>query len=225
MKIIGIIGAMPSELVDLRQELGKAEVVEHCGFTFHINIIDGKKIINACCGTTKVNAALCTQVMVDKFNITGVINAGIAGGMGDDVRVCDFVISSEVVPHDVDPHFLNKYPPYCSVYKSDKLLINLAEKACNELEYKNHIGRIASGEAFISDNEVKLSIKNGFDPLAVDMESSAIGHAAFTNKIASVSIRCISDNADDDGAMSFEKFEKIAARRVADVLLKVIELA
>jgi adenosylhomocysteine nucleosidase len=85
------------------------------------------------------------------------------------------------------------------------------------------VGRIVSGEAFISSNEVKNDILAKFSPYAVDMESSAIGHCAFLNKTPFVSVRCISDNADDDGAMSFDEFEKIAAKRVADIVMKMIE--
>ena len=57
--------------------------------------------------------------------------------------------------------------------------------------------------------------------MAVDMESSAVGHCAYLNQVPFVSIRCISDNADDEGAMSFDQFEKIAAKRVADLVLAV----
>ena len=83
------------------------------------------------------------------------------------------------------------------------------------------MGRIVSGEAFISDNNVKSEICSKFSPLAVDMESSAVGHCAFLNAVPFVSIRCISDNADDEGEMSFDEFEKIAAKRVADIVLEM----
>ena len=78
-------------------------------------------------------------------------------------------------------------------------------------------------QTFISSSEVKNAICEKFSPLAVDMETSAIGHCAFMNKMPFVSIRCISDNADDEGVMSFDEFEKIAAKRVAEVVLEMIE--
>ena len=55
------------------------------------------------------------------------------------------------------------------------------------------------------------------------MESSAIGHSCYLNEIPFVSVRCISDNADDEGAMSFDEFEKIAADRVAKIVVKMLE--
>ena len=221
MKTIGIIGAMPSELKDIRQMLGEAQIIKKSGFEYYVNSFDDKKIVHACSGIAKVNAALCCQVMIDNFGVEAVINAGIAGGMNDDIKVCDIVVSNEVLPHDLDLHFLNDYPPYCGIYKADEKLIKTAVSVCEENKIKCFIGRIVSGEAFISSNEVKAAIKERLNPYAVDMESSAIGHCCYLNEMPYVSIRCISDNADDEGAMSFDKFELIAAKRVAEIVISI----
>ncbi|MBR5514381.1 MAG: 5'-methylthioadenosine/adenosylhomocysteine nucleosidase [Ruminococcus sp.] len=224
MKTIAIIGAMPSELADIRTMLGEAEIKRISGFDFYINEYKGNKIVNACCGIAKVNAALCTQVMIDNFTPDYVINAGVAGGMNTSVKVCDIVISTEVLPHDLDPHFLADYPPYCAVFKADETLMNTAEKVCGEFSVNSFRGRIVSGEQFISDSAVKNAIQEKFNPHAVDMESAAVGHACYLNEMPFASIRCISDNADDEGAMSFDEFEKIAAKRVAEIVLRMTEI-
>lgn len=224
MKKIAVIGAMPSELADIRLMLGEAEIKRISGFDFYINEYKGNKIINACCGIAKVNAALCTQVMIDNFSPDYVINAGVAGGMNTAVKVCDIVISTEVLPHDLDPHFLADYPPYCAVFKADDKIMATAEKVCGEFSVNSFRGRIVSGEQFISDSAVKAAIQEKFAPYAVDMESAAVGHCCFLNEMPFASIRCISDNADDEGAMSFDEFEKIAAKRVAEIVLRMTEL-
>jgi len=224
MKKIAVIGAMPSELADIRNFLGNPEVKKISGFDFYINEYKRNTVINVCCGIAKVNAAVCTQVMIDNFKPDCVINTGIAGGMNKDVKVCDIVISTEVLPHDLDPHFLKDYPPYCAVFKADQKLIETAEKVCTEFEVKSFRGRIVSGEAFISSNEIKSAIQEKFNPYAVDMESAAVGHCCFLNDMPYVSVRCISDNADDEGAMSFDEFEKIAAKRVAEIVLRMSEI-
>lgn len=222
MNTIGIIGAMPSELHDIRESLGNAEIIHIGTFDFYKNILNGKTIINVCCGVGKVNSAICTQMLIDNFKVECIINTGVAGGMNDQIKVCDMVISNEVISHDVNLEFLEKYPPYCSAFKSDTKLIDSAVKSCETLGYKYYIGRVVSGEQFISDKTIKQDIQNRLNPYAVDMESASIGHCAYTNGIPSISIRCISDNADDDGAMSFDEFEKIAAKRVASVVLDII---
>ncbi len=224
MNPIVIIGAMPSELADIRRILGNGETRKISGFEFHINQFENKTIISVCCGIAKVNAAVCTQVSIDNFHPEAVINTGIAGGMNPEVKVCDIVVSSEVLPHDLDLHFLKDYPPYCGIYKADERLIKAAESVCAQYEVKSFRGRIVSGEAFISSDVVKANILQRLNPYAVDMESSAVGHCCFMNQIPFVSVRCISDNADDNGAMSFDEFEKIAAKRVAEIVLKMCTL-
>ncbi|NLP26748.1 MAG: 5'-methylthioadenosine/adenosylhomocysteine nucleosidase [Clostridiales bacterium] len=223
MKTIGIIGAMPSEIADIRRVLNGAKVENYSGFDFYINEINEKRVINVCCGIAKVNAAICTQVMIDRFNTDAIINTGIAGGMNPNIDVCDIVISDEVLPHDLELRFLENYPPFCSVFKADEGLIKLAEKICEGSDIDCFVGRIVSGDAFISSNELKKQIIGRLNPYAVDMESSAIGHCAYMNKVPFVSVRCISDNADDDGAMSFDEFEKIAAKRVAEIVLEMVK--
>jgi len=223
MKTIGIIGAMPSELVGISELLGSAEKIKKSGFEFTVFNYCDKKIVYACCGIAKVNAALCSQAMIFNFGVEAIINTGVAGGMNPDVKVCDIVISNEVLPHDLDLHFLNDYPPYCGIFKSDKKLIDTAVEICNENDINCFVQRIVSGEAFISDSAVKQDIVNRLNPYAVDMESSAIGHSCYLNEIPFVSVRCISDNADDEGAMSFDEFEKIAADRVAKIVVKMLE--
>lgn len=224
MNTIAIIGAMPSELADIRQTLGEAEIKNISGFDFYINKCGDKTLINACCGIAKVNAALCTQVMIDNFKPDCIINTGIAGGMNSDVKVCDIVVSNEVLPHDLDLHFLKDYPPYCGIFKADEKLMSTAEQVCSEFGVKSFRGRIVSGEAFVTSTALKNEIVSKFNPYAVDMESAAVGHCAFLNKMPFVSVRCISDNADDEGAMSFDEFEKIAAKRVAEIVLRMCEI-
>ena len=224
MDTIVIIGAMPSELADIRRILGEAEIKSISGFDYYINNYKGKKLISACCGIAKVNSAVCTQMAIDNFHPDCIINAGIAGGMNDAIKVCDIVVSSEVLHHDLDLHFLKDYPPYCGIFKADEKLIESAEKASDALGAKHFRGRIVSGEAFITSSEIKAGIQEKFQPYAVDMESAAVGQCCFLNKMPFVSVRCISDNADDEGAMSFEEFEKIAAKRVAEIVLHMTEM-
>ncbi|MEG0615196.1 MAG: 5'-methylthioadenosine/adenosylhomocysteine nucleosidase [Oscillospiraceae bacterium] len=223
MKKIGIIGAMPSELVDIRAALGEPKVENHARYDFYINEFCGKKIINACCGIGKVNAALCAQNLIDNYDVDCIINAGIAGGMDVSVKVCDIVISKDVMFHDILTRLLKEYTPFNGIFSASDELIKKAQKACSDNGINSFVGRIVSGEQFISDTKIKAEIKKDFNPLAVDMESAGVGQCAFRNDVPFVTIRCISDNADDEGEMSFDKFEKIAAKRVAEIVIEMIK--
>ncbi len=223
MKTIGIIGAMPSELKDIQSVQENATVKEIAGYSFHESMHGANKIVTACCGIGKVNAAICTQVMIDRFGVDCIINTGIAGGMKQGIKVLEVVISNSVLPHDLDAHFLKDYPPYCAEFNADENLQTLAKTVCDEMGIVTHSGRIISGDAFITDSTVKANLIQAHDPYAVDMETAAVGQCAWRNKIPFVSIRCISDLADDDGAMSFDEFEVLAAKRVAEIVLTMCE--
>lgn len=214
---IGIIGAMPSELVDIRKFLGEGKIQTFATYEYHVNELNGNTIVSSCSGIGKVNAALCAQNLINNFKIDYLINAGIAGGMDNSVKVCDIVISKDVMHHDLLTRFLENYPPYNGRFIADDKLINLAKKSCEKNNITYFVERIVSGEVFISDNNTKRKIKEEFNPFAVDMESAAIAHCAYLNKIPFITIRCISDNADDNGELSFDKFEIIAAKKVAEI--------
>lgn len=221
MKIIGIIGAMPSELKDIQSAQAEPIKTEIAGYTFYESMHGENKIVTACCGIGKVNAACCTQILIDRFGAEEILNTGIAGGMKAGIRVLEVVISTSVLPHDLDGHFLKDYPPYCGEFDADEGLQALAKQVCGEMGIVTHAGRIISGDAFITDSTVKAALSEAYDPYAVDMETAAVGQCAWRNGVPFVSVRCISDLADDDGAMSFDEFEAQAARRVADIVMEM----
>lgn len=68
MKTIGIIGAMPSELVDIRLGLPDSEIQKKAGFDYYINQVGDTRIVHVCSGIAKVNAAVCTQALIDNFS-------------------------------------------------------------------------------------------------------------------------------------------------------------
>lgn len=225
---IGIIGAMPSELADIRRTLGEGEVRTINGYEFHQNNYKGKTIVSVCCGIGKINAALCALTMAENYEVSGIINTGIAGGMNPDVKVCDIVISTETAFHDVNASNVealiqNEYAPFNGVYKADEALTRKAEEVCKAMGIDCFKGRIISGDIFVTDKWLKEMLVETHAPYAVDMESAAIGQACFRAGVPFVSVRCISDNADDNGAMTFEEFEKKAAKRVADIVLAMTE--
>ena len=219
MKTIGIIGAMPSELHDIQSVQENVRTHEIAGYTFCESRHGDNTIVTVCCGIGKVNAAVCAQILIDRFSVDCIINTGIAGGMKSGIKVLEIVISTSVLPHDLDAHFLKDYPPYCGEFPADEALQALAASVCDKRSIVHHAGRIVSGDAFVTDSAVKAAIQAAHDPYAVDMETAAIGQCAWRNKIPFVSVRCISDLADDEGAMSFDQFEKLAARRVAEIVM------
>ena len=53
-------------------------------------------------GIGKVNVAISTTLLIEKFNPKLIINTGSAGALDESLSVGDMLISNDVVYHDVD---------------------------------------------------------------------------------------------------------------------------
>lgn len=230
--MIGIIGAMQTEVNLLCSKLTSAEKIEYCNLVFNKGQIDGKDVVVVCSGVGKVNAALCAQALVLKFGADRIINTGIAGAAGKGLGVFDFVVSTEAVYHDVDVRIfgyqLGQIPGTKTLeFKADETMANAAVEAFNSSDFaKEHKivkGRVASGDQFIADKDVKQHIIDSFAPMCVEMEGAAIAHACTLNKVPFVIIRCLSDCADDSATSTYAFNEDVAAEQSGKVVLKLIK--
>lgn len=226
MNVIGIIGAMPIEINLIKENINIIEEKEYAGFKFYIGKKENIKIVLTSCSIGKVNAASCTQILIDRFEVTHIINTGIAGSLNKDVKICDTVISDNVTHHDVRKEQMKRWFPFKEYFESDKFLIDTAIKAYKKIDsnkFNYHIGRIVSGEAFISDCNLRDLIIKEHSPYCVEMEGSAIGHVACINNIPFLIIRSISDNADDNST-NYIDFEKTAANNSAILVLNILNI-
>ena len=100
--MIGIIGAMEEEVAALKSEMADAKVTEFASMTFYKGTLCGKDAVVVRSGIGKVNAAICAQILVDKFGVDTLINTGIAGSLDARIDIGDMVISTDAVHHDMD---------------------------------------------------------------------------------------------------------------------------
>src|SRR5699024_1823340 len=93
--------------------------------------IEGKlndnEIILLKSGIGKVNAAMATTILLERFEPTHVINTGSAGGFSNKLEVGDIVIGKEVVHHDVDvtafDYRYGQVPNMPASFPADNILI------------------------------------------------------------------------------------------------------
>ena len=85
------------------------------------------------------------------------------------------------------------------------------------------MGRIVSGDQFISDKDKKDYLIKTFNGDCTEMEGAAIAHAAYLNNIPFLIIRAISDKADDSAHMDYPEFEKKAINNSVILLKAMIE--
>lgn len=228
---IGIIGAMEEEVAVLKESMDIEKVVEHASMQFYKGVLCGKNVVVVRSGIGKVNAAICAQVLADKFNVDVLINTGIAGSLDAAIDIGDMVISTDLVEHDMDASIfgdpVGQVPRMDTFsFPADPELVKKAVQANTEAnpDIKTFTGRIVSGDQFVSSADVKDKLVTLFDAKCTEMEGAAIAHAAYLNKISCVIIRAISDKADNSATMDYPTFEKQAIKHSVKLVRNLLLL-
>ncbi len=225
--MIGIIGAMGVEVEALKKKIRLARRTRIGGTEFVSGILCGKRVVVAQSGIGKVAAALCAQIMILRYDVTLIINTGVAGTLTDELGILDFAISTEVVEHDMDTSALGDAKGLISGINLVKIpasrrIAELTEKLAQSKGINCRMGVIASGDQFINNKEKKDFIRSEFDAIACEMEGAAIGHACYLSGVDFLIIRCISDNASGEAEMEYplvvEKGAALSEALVGSVL-------
>lgn len=217
--MIGIIGAMEDEVAELKKSMEIEEIVSTASLSFCRGKLSGKEVVVVRSGIGKVNAAVCAQILVDRFGADVIINTGIAGSLDAAIDIGDIVISTDAVEHDMDASIfgdpVGQIPRMDTFsFPADESLVKLAKEVNEKANPDIHTwtGRIVSGDQFVSSAEKKDQLIRLFDAKCTEMEGAAIAHTAYLNKISCVIIRAISDKADNSASVDYPTFEAAAIR-------------
>lgn len=225
---LGIISAMSEELEILLKDMNVESTVTKANMTFNKGVLWGQNVVAVVSGIGKVNAAVCTQILVSEYSVDKIINVGVAGGIGKEIYPGDVVVAENLVEYDMDttafgdPH--GQIPRMDTFdFKCDDELITLAKKACEKISSINSfVGRIVSGDTFVASIEKIKWLEEEFNALSCEMEGASIAHVCYLNNIPCVVIRSISDNANNGAHMDFEKFTPIAVKNSTSILKEMI---
>jgi adenosylhomocysteine nucleosidase len=230
MKKIGIIGAMEEEIIAIKRKMNISHTQMIASMQFFEGECQETEVVLVRCGIGKVNAAVCTQILIDKYEVEYIINTGVAGGLHPDINIGDIVISSDTVEHDMDVtafgHPKGEIPRLDkSFFEADESLVEIAKAAADSVKGNQQVfvGRIASGDQFVSSITVKEDIYSTFTAYCAEMEGAAIAHTCYLNHVPFVIIRAISDKADYEADMNFEEFVNFAAKNASDIIAKIVE--
>lgn len=226
---IGIIGAMEEEIEILKASIEHLKEETHLGFSFYSGELKGKSVTLLKSGIGKVNAAIGTTLLIEKFKPSHIINTGSAGGFDTSLNVGDVVVSTDVLYHDVDVTAFGYAPGQMAgmpaTYTPNAELIKLAETHLDKLENIQTVaGKIASGDVFMADPARVEQVKTTFpDVKAVEMEAAAIAHTCYVAGVPFIVFRSISDIPGKEGNnLTFEEFVKIAGKHSAHMVMEMV---
>ncbi|RNH05347.1 5'-methylthioadenosine/S-adenosylhomocysteine nucleosidase [Staphylococcus aureus] len=214
--MIGIIGAMEEEVTILKNKLTQLSEISVAHVKFYTGILKDREVVITQSGIGKVNAAISTTLLINKFKPDVFINTGSAGALDESLNVGDVLISDDVKYHDADAtafgYEYGQIPQMPVAFQSSKPLIEKVSQVVQQQQLTAKVGLIVSGDSFIGSVEQRQKIKKAFpNAMAVEMEATAIAQTCYQFNVPFVVVRAVSDLANGEAEMSFEAFLEKAA--------------
>lgn len=224
---IGLIFPMVEEIEAFKKYVKIKNEENFFDLKFYEGVCNNVECVMVQCGVGKVNAARSTQILIDKMNVDGVFNVGVAGGINNSLKVGDVVIGEKLVQHDFDITPFNHekgFIPDVGVYvESDKFLQSTAEYVLEKISSINvHKGTIATGDIFCTDEEMCEKIRKKFNALCVEMEGASIAQVCFLSHVPFLILRSISDVSNCDNVVTYEEFLESSCKIIAEALNNIL---
>ena len=233
--MLAILGAMEEEVALLRDEMQVESEAVHAGIPVFRGSFKGTQIALAQSGIGKVNATICTQILVDLYKPRGLIFSGVAGGLLPNMRVGDLVAASHLIQFDIDLTAFGRrhgeLPDRDRMIQSDADMVHHVSESFDavfegETGAPNlMIGTVVSGDKFIEDTDTLRWLQREFGALATEMEGAAVGYTCQLNGLPFVVIRGLSDTADESAADNYrDNLDKVCRHsfRLMEHLIPVI---
>ncbi|RJE90602.1 5'-methylthioadenosine/adenosylhomocysteine nucleosidase [Paenibacillus sp. 1011MAR3C5] len=225
---IGIIGAMAEEIELLHQHVAVASEFTKAGITYYEGTLHGKQVIYCKSGVGKVNAAVCTQILLDA-GADCVLFTGVAGALDPKLDIGDIVVSESCIQHDMDCTplgFAKGVIPFHprSEFAADKQLVALAYAASEKL-FPGHSlkGKVLSGDQFIASREAVEALHQTMQGACAEMEGASVAQVCDMHGIPYVVIRSMSDKADGSAHVNFAEFTVKASTHSHQIIDEMVK--
>lgn len=226
----GMIGAMDEEIALVRDAMTNVTESRKAGIVFYEGTFAGKSAVLCKCGVGKVNAAVCTQVLIDSYRVDAVVFTGVAGALDPGLDIGDIVVSTECLQHDMDVTalgFARGVIPYQeqSVFSAHQDLVRAAFSAATSLFPDRRVvqGKVLSGDQFVASRDAVRDLYEQFSGTCTEMEGAAVAQACHMNEIPFVVIRSMSDKADGSAHVDFEQFTSMASQHSYRIVEAMIQ--
>jgi adenosylhomocysteine nucleosidase len=234
---VGIMGALDVEIESIDDDM-TIEMVDTIGKkTYKIGKIFDSPCVLVQAGIGKVASAQTAQTLIMKYGVDIIIFTGVAGGINPTLDVGDIIISKDVIQHDFGQVWPDSFVPFDTFgFYADSLLIGLALDAAEKVEFvpvsaksgahgkmpRVVLGRIATGDQFISSEAKRRWIEKVFDADCVEMEGAAVAQVCAAYDIPFLIIRSLSDLANEDADVDFQTFVLHAAQNSSELVKEIL---
>jgi adenosylhomocysteine nucleosidase len=233
---IGLICAIPQELAALRATLADPRSEEAAHTVVDSGTIDGHDVVLAGSGMGKVNAALVTTLLADRFGCRTVVFSGVAGGLDPTLAIGDIVIADLVIQHDAgvleDERVRVYQPGYVPLinptdrlgYPADPELLARVRERLEGISIPGQIvyGTVLSGDQYLNCDTTRDRLLCELGGQAIEMEGGAVAQVCEAFGIPWLVIRALSDLAGGNALFDFTTFVDQAAATSARILRRLL---
>lgn len=245
---VGLICAIPEELTHLRSILDGAATVTIGHAEFATGTLDGHEVVLVGSGIGKVNAALVTTLLIDRFGCRSIALSGIAGGLDPALSVGDVVIADRIVQCDagmIDDERLEVYqaghvrffnPTERLGHSVDAALaarvrerlagfeLPVLERSAGGQDRPPHVtyGTVLTGDQYLHCESTRSRLYGEFAAAAIEMEGGAVAQVCESFGLPWLVIRALSDLAGRDSHLDFTAFGQGVAAISAALLRRAL---
>lgn len=244
---IALLGALDAEVQPVLAALTDREAVNILGIACVAGKLAGRPAVVAATGVGKVNAALTTALIVERFSPAAVIFTGVAGALDPGLQPGDVVIGETHVQHDLVNHTeqgavlrsvrnpRTGAPNPIRLEASASLLalarqaapgvpLERAEAGAGARAPRVSWGTIVTGDSFVGSRAKKAALRDDFGAVAVEMEGAAVAQVCHQLGVPFLVVRGLSDRAGSDARTEAQRNLGVAARNAAETALAVARL-
>jgi adenosylhomocysteine nucleosidase len=210
-----LIAAMNEELAALLPAIEGVTRGQIGGREFWLGQLAGQPVVAVMSGIGKVAAAITATLLIDHYQVDRILFLGVAGGLGEGVKVGDVVVADALLQHDMDasPLFPRHEVPLTGMSRfpvDTAFSVSVARGAQAALagsQARVHRGLIVSGDRFVSTAAESRAVREMLpSALAVEMEGAAVAQVCHAFGTPLAVVRSISDRADDTAHVDFPRF-------------------
>ncbi len=243
-----VMAAIPQELSLLRSLLVRSKDDSIGRRRVSLGELDRRSVVLAEAGIGKVNAAVVTTRLIDRYQPSEVLFTGVAGGLDAELHVGDVVIGDKSIHHDAGViengslviHQAGHVPFFNPSdrlgYEPSERLLSAARRAAAEVALdplsegaggtgrapRVVFGTILTGDQFVNDEATRTRLACELGGSAVEMEGAAVAQACEDLGVDCLIVRALSDLAGAESDIDFTRFLDEVARNSAAIVRGVV---
>jgi adenosylhomocysteine nucleosidase len=230
-----VMSAYRPELTKLLAEADIADTLVVESTTLYVGTLAGNDVVFLLSGIGLERAAATTRVVLDNFDVSGLVFSGIAGGINPGLNIGDVTIPSRwghadgALQPDDDGFWFDVDEAMLAVATDAAESVALTDSTPDgiRLEHEPRVvvgGNGVSNSFFVDDAEYRGWLWTAFEANAVDMETAAVALVAADRSIPFIAFRSLSDLAGGGpGANEIDTFFQLAADNAAAVVIAFLE--